>query len=95
MQLELDLSFRPSPQSRMKPNSLLLRSSVLLPIAVRCWDGMTLLFFVGHLSCLVLLLMLPQVRYNALSRATEAAFQKGGIPNRVLAGQKFFERLEV
>ncbi|KAF8518460.1 P-loop containing nucleoside triphosphate hydrolase protein [Gautieria morchelliformis] len=35
------------------------------------------------------------LRYNALSRVTEGALQKEGIPNRVLAGQKFFERLEI
>lgn len=35
------------------------------------------------------------VRYNALSRAIESALQKQGIPNRVLAGHKFFERAEV
>lgn len=36
-----------------------------------------------------------EVRFNALSRAIEAALQKEGVPNRVLAGHKFFERLEV
>jgi DNA helicase-2/ATP-dependent DNA helicase PcrA len=35
------------------------------------------------------------VRYNALSRALEAALQHEGIPNRVLSGVKFFERLEI
>lgn len=35
------------------------------------------------------------VRYNALSRPIEAAFQKQGIPMRMLAGQKFFDRAEV
>lgn len=35
------------------------------------------------------------VRFNALSRAVEGALQKEGIPNRVLGGHKFFERLEV
>ncbi|KAI0661646.1 UvrD-helicase-domain-containing protein [Cubamyces menziesii] len=35
------------------------------------------------------------LRYNSLSRGIESALQKEGIPNRVLAGQKFFERMEV
>ncbi|KAK7050941.1 ATP-dependent DNA helicase srs2 [Paramarasmius palmivorus] len=35
------------------------------------------------------------LRFNALSRAIESALQKEGIPNRVLKGHKFFERLEV
>ena len=35
------------------------------------------------------------VRFNALSRTIESALQKEGIPNRVLNGRKFFERLEV
>jgi superfamily I DNA/RNA helicase len=35
------------------------------------------------------------VRYNALSRALEAALQRESIPNRVLSGVKFFERLEI
>ncbi|KZT51747.1 P-loop containing nucleoside triphosphate hydrolase protein [Calocera cornea HHB12733] len=35
------------------------------------------------------------LRYNALSRQVELALQKQGIPSRVLAGQKFFDRLEV
>ncbi|KAG8904046.1 hypothetical protein FRC01_008886, partial [Tulasnella sp. 417] len=35
------------------------------------------------------------LRYNALSRPIESAFQKHGIPMRMLAGQKFFERAEV
>ena len=35
------------------------------------------------------------VRFNALSRVVEGALQAVGIPNRVLAGYKFFERLEV
>lgn len=35
------------------------------------------------------------LRFNALSRTIESALQKEGIPNRVLAGHKFFERLEV
>ena len=35
------------------------------------------------------------LRYNAHSRVIEAALQKEGIPNRVLAGHKFFERMEV
>lgn len=38
---------------------------------------------------------LTPVRFNALSRALEAALQKEGIPNRVLNGHKFFERIEV
>lgn len=35
------------------------------------------------------------VRFNALSRVIESALQREGIPNRVLGGHKFFERLEV
>lgn len=35
------------------------------------------------------------MRYNALSRALEAALQRESIPNRVLSGVKFFERLEI
>lgn len=35
------------------------------------------------------------MRYNALSRAIETALQREGIPSRVLAGQKFFDRVEV
>ncbi|KAG8900161.1 hypothetical protein FRC01_010251, partial [Tulasnella sp. 417] len=35
------------------------------------------------------------LRYNALSRPIESAFQRHGIPMRMLAGQKFFERAEV
>ncbi|PIL35658.1 hypothetical protein GSI_02388 [Ganoderma sinense ZZ0214-1] len=35
------------------------------------------------------------LRYNAHSRVIEAALQKESIPNRVLAGHKFFERMEV
>lgn len=35
------------------------------------------------------------VRYNALSRALEAALQRESIPNRVLSGVKFFERIEI
>lgn len=35
------------------------------------------------------------LRYNALSRTIESALQKESIPNRVLAGHKFFERMEV
>ncbi|KIM27560.1 hypothetical protein M408DRAFT_24487 [Serendipita vermifera MAFF 305830] len=35
------------------------------------------------------------LRFNALSRNLETALQKMGIPNRILSGQKFFERVEV
>ena len=35
------------------------------------------------------------VRYNALSRVLESALQKDSIPNRIVGGHKFFERLEV
>ncbi|KAG7089539.1 hypothetical protein E1B28_011212 [Marasmius oreades] len=35
------------------------------------------------------------LRFNALSRLIESALQKESIPNRVLKGHKFFERLEV
>ncbi|KZT73601.1 UvrD/REP type DNA helicase [Daedalea quercina L-15889] len=35
------------------------------------------------------------LRFNALSRLIESALQREGIPNRILGGHKFFERLEV
>lgn len=35
------------------------------------------------------------VRYNSLSRVFESAFRKGGVPTRILGGQRFFERAEV
>jgi DNA helicase-2/ATP-dependent DNA helicase PcrA len=35
------------------------------------------------------------VRYNALSRTIESALQKDSIPNKIVGGHKFFERLEV
>ncbi|KAL6298631.1 P-loop containing nucleoside triphosphate hydrolase protein [Sparassis latifolia] len=35
------------------------------------------------------------LRFNALSRGIESALRLEGIPSRVLAGHKFFERLEV
>ena len=35
------------------------------------------------------------LRFNSMSRLIEAALQKEGIPNRVLAGHRFFERMEV
>ncbi|KAL7279133.1 hypothetical protein ACG7TL_006973 [Trametes sanguinea] len=35
------------------------------------------------------------LRFNSHSRGIESALQKEGIPNRVLAGHKFFERMEV
>ncbi|KAL0954493.1 hypothetical protein HGRIS_003461 [Hohenbuehelia grisea] len=35
------------------------------------------------------------LRFNALSRTIESALQKEGIPNRILGGHKFFERLEI
>ena len=35
------------------------------------------------------------LRFNAMSRIIENILQKEGIPNRVLAGHRFFERLEV
>lgn len=34
------------------------------------------------------------LRYGALSRNIEVAFQKCGIPSRMLGGNKFFNRLE-
>ena len=40
-------------------------------------------------------LIVEQVRYNALSRNIENALQKDGIPNRIVGGHKFFDRLEV
>lgn len=62
-----------------------------------CSNGVTLLYYV----CFDLHLSLETsshdtaVRFNALSRNLEAALQKEGIPNRVLSGQKFFDRVEV
>ncbi|KAG8737313.1 hypothetical protein FRC10_008353 [Ceratobasidium sp. 414] len=44
---------------------------------------------VGFGDCAVLL------RFNALSRAIEAALQQESVPSRVLGGHKFFERAEV
>ena len=35
------------------------------------------------------------VRYNALSRNIESALQKDSIPNRIVGGHKFFERMEI
>ena len=35
------------------------------------------------------------LRYNSLSRSLESAFQTAGIPNRILGGSKFFDRVEV
>ncbi|BEI85006.1 hypothetical protein CcaverHIS002_0504070 [Cutaneotrichosporon cavernicola] len=35
------------------------------------------------------------LRYNALSRVLESALQKEGIPNRIIGGHKFFERMEI
>lgn len=35
------------------------------------------------------------MRYNALSRVIEAALQKDSVPNRIVGGHKFFERLEI
>jgi DNA helicase-2/ATP-dependent DNA helicase PcrA len=34
-------------------------------------------------------------RNNALSRVLEAALQKDSIPNRIVGGHKFFERMEI
>jgi DNA helicase-2/ATP-dependent DNA helicase PcrA len=35
------------------------------------------------------------VRYNALSRNIESSLQKDSIPNRIVGGHKFFERMEI
>ncbi|WVF65803.1 hypothetical protein IAT40_000540 [Kwoniella sp. CBS 6097] len=35
------------------------------------------------------------LRYNALSRVLESALQKDSIPNRIVGGHKFFERMEI
>ncbi|KAL7417243.1 P-loop containing nucleoside triphosphate hydrolase protein, partial [Mrakia frigida] len=35
------------------------------------------------------------LRYGALSRPIEQAFQRAGIPNRMAAGHKFFDRVEI
>jgi superfamily I DNA/RNA helicase len=39
--------------------------------------------------------LLPTVRYNALSRPIELELQKQHIPSRLIGGHKFFERVEV
>ncbi|EUC56724.1 ATP-dependent DNA helicase [Rhizoctonia solani AG-3 Rhs1AP] len=44
---------------------------------------------IGYGDCAILL------RFNALSRAIEAALQQESVPSRVLGGHKFFERAEV
>ncbi|KAL0252323.1 hypothetical protein I308_101712 [Cryptococcus tetragattii IND107] len=35
------------------------------------------------------------LRYNALSRVIESSLQKDSIPNRIVGGHKFFERMEI
>jgi DNA helicase-2/ATP-dependent DNA helicase PcrA len=35
------------------------------------------------------------VRYNALSRVIDSALQKDSVPNRIVGGHKFFERMEI
>ncbi len=45
--------------------------------------------------CKSLNLNLPAVRMNSASRGIENALQKEGIPNRLLGGHRFFERMEV
>ena len=55
----------------------------------------TLLFCVCRPTCGQFELIVGQVRYNALSRNIESALQKDGIPNRIVGGHKFFDRLEV
>lgn len=37
----------------------------------------------------------PPVRYNALSRNIESTLQKDSVPNRIVGGHKFFERMEI
>jgi UvrD-like helicase C-terminal domain len=80
-----------------KPISLLSRLNGSPPPQGECSSGVILPFFVRPTP-------IPQahvahlrhvVRYNALSRALEAALQRESVPNRVLSGVKFFERLEV
>ncbi|BGP20389.1 ATP-dependent DNA helicase srs2 [Rhodosporidiobolus nylandii] len=44
---------------------------------------------VSYNDCAVLL------RYGALSRAVETAFQRSGVPSRMVGGHKFFERAEI
>ena len=58
---------------------------------------MTLPFFVRPTPILHTSVPHPYhiVRYNALSRALEAALQRESIPNRVLSGVKFFDRSEI
>jgi hypothetical protein len=71
---------------------------------VASFSGEILSYYVSFALILYASLPLPSrvtnfslflVRFNALSRAIESAFQKEGIPNRVLGGHKFFERVEV
>ena len=47
------------------------------------------------LDCLHLEQGWSTVRYNALSRTIESTLQKDSIPNKIVGGHKFFERLEV
>jgi hypothetical protein len=81
----------------MKLILLLSKSNGLSPPQEECSSGTTLPFFVR--LTLILQASAPHpchiVRYNALSRALEAALQRESIPNRVLSGVKFFERLEI
>ena len=81
----------------MKPISLLSRSNDLSPLQEECSSGTTLPFFVRptFISQANAAHSHRIVRYNALSRALEAALQRESIPNRVLSGVKFFERLEI
>lgn len=80
-----------------RPISLLSKSNGLSPPQEECSSGTTLPFFVRPTPILQATVPHPYhiVRYNALSRALEAALQRESIPNRVLSGVKFFDRSEI
>lgn len=96
MSAELRQFFEPSTASMKRPISSLSRSSVLLPLAVGCSNGVISPSYVSacHSNAFDVMTLVT-VRFNALSRALEAALQREGVPNRVLNGHKFFERAEV
>lgn len=73
------------------------KSNVYLYIPADLFVGKISQFFVRiHFLLISLRVVRPFiVRFNALSRSIETALQKEGIPYRMLAGVKFFDRLEV
>ena len=61
---------------------------------------MILLFYVSDVFAQGALVVMTEVicwivRFTALSRPIEIEFQRAGIPNRILGGHKFFDRVEV